>query len=286
MTGRHRRPRRLSKEGRRLLGGVALLAVFAPVTAYTLNVAIAHVRSCESDITLTVAAAPEIAGVLEDFVEAGGGAPERGSDVCAEIQVTPIDSGEIDQAEAEVWIPETDLWLDVPEAGLGEQWEVLQSSTASSAVGIALPAGADPASIDPTLTEVAVEDPRSNPAELLWITVFGVGENITDSGEAVMSAHQVAEHNAEGGPELQPPSAAAQVGLFTYPVLTAVDLDEEHREAAQNLVRSYSLPEYAELLTEAGFGPPSTGGTQRDEWIVPQALEAWDSYAGSSSSLD
>ncbi|GAB3994885.1 hypothetical protein GCM10029992_10640 [Glycomyces albus] len=229
----------------------------------------------------------EIAGVLEDFVEAGGGAPERGSDVCADIEIVPVASGEADRSGAHVWIPETDLLLDVPESGLRERWEVMDSSTASSPVGLALPAGDDPASIDPTAIEVAVDDPRADPAELLWITVFGVGDNITDSGEAVMSAHQVQAHNAEGGDRLQVPSAAAQIGQFTYPMLTAVDIDDAHREAAQNLLRSYDLPEYGELLTGAGFGPQVTVGAQRDEAVVASALAAWDSYSSeSSSSLD
>lgn len=258
--------------------------MFAPVTAYTLNAAIAHVRSCDDEVTLTVAAAPEIAGVLEDFVDAGGGAPERGSDVCADFEIIPVASDEADQSGAEVWIPETDLWLDVPESGLHERWEVMNASTASSPVGLALPAEDDPAAVDPTAAEVAVEDPRADPAELLWITVFGVGDNITASGEEVMSAHQVRAHNAEGGDRLQAPSAAAQIGQFTYPMLTAVDIDDDHREAARNLLRSYDLPEYNELLAEAGFGPQVTVGSQRDETIVASALEAWDSYSSESSS--
>lgn len=258
------------------------MAVFAPVTVYTLNAAIAHVQSCDSEVTLTVAAAPEIAGVLEDFVEAGGGAPERGSDVCAEIEIASVESGEIGGTEADVWIPETSMWLDFPESELAEQWGVVSASTASSPVGLALPAGEDPGSIDPTEAEVAIEDPRRNPADLLWITIFGVGDNIAASGSPVMSAHQVRAHNAESGDELQAPSAAAQVGQFQYPMLTAADIGDDRREAAQNLVRSYGLPEYTELLTDAGFGPPAPAAAERDESAVPTALDAWDAYSSSN----
>lgn len=285
MTGRHRRPRRLSKESRRLLGGAALLAVFAPMTVYTLNAAIAHVQSCSIETTLTVAATPELAPVLQDFVAQGGGAPSRGSDVCAQIIVDAVPTGEIAEAEADVWIPETDLVLEVPDTGLAEQWEHFATSTASDAVGLALPEGADTTvEIDFDSTTIVLEDPRRDPASLVWIVIRGVDE--TDAPDEtgsetvpVMSASEVRRRNAEEDAALEPPSGYAQIGQFEYPMLVAADLDDARREAAANLLRSYSSHEYTNLLIEAGFGPavPETPGGS--DSAVAAALEAWDAYS-------
>jgi hypothetical protein len=287
MTGRHRKPRRLSKEGRRLLGGLALLAVFAPVTAYTLNTAIAHVRACGTETTLTVVAAPEIAAVLHDFVEAGGGGPSRGSDVCADITVVSTESTEIDGVTADVWVPENDLWLDIPEFGLSERWEVYDNSIASSAFGIAVPPGVNADALAPDTVDVALTDPRRDPASLQWLVMFGVHETTVGAADdpdafPVMSAHQVRRHNAATGDDLQIPYGPAQVGQFTYPMLVTVDLDPVKREAASNLLRSFGSPIYPELLTEAGFRPPVPEPPARDESTVEMVLIAWDSYAASN----
>jgi hypothetical protein len=290
MTGRHRRPRRLSKEGRRLLGGAALLAVFAPVTVYTLNAAIAHVQSCGTETTLAVAAAPDIAPILEDFVAQGGGAPSRGSDVCAEITVSAVPTSEIGEAEADVWIPETELVLDLPEAGLAERWEVFDASTASDAVGLALPEGTDAAEVDPEAAAVTLQDPRHDPASLMWIVMFGVSEaDVTgaDEGEAfpVMSGAEARLRNAEEDAGLLPPGGNVQAGQFEYPMLVDVELDDARREAASNLLRSYGSQEYRELLSGAGFGPPVPMAPARSETAVASVLETWDSYSSSSSDL-
>ncbi|THV41855.1 hypothetical protein [Glycomyces buryatensis] len=284
MTGRHRKPRRLSKEGRRLLGGAALLAIFAPVTVYTLNAAIAHVQSCGTETSLTVAAAPELAPVLERFIAEGGGAPSRGSDVCADFTVTAVDSAAIGEAEADVWIPETELWLGLPEAGLADQWEVLEPSTASSAVGLALPVGEDPNAITPEDSDVALDDPRQDAGSLMWIVMFGVDQDTVDGAEAdgaypVMSAPEVAMHNTEEGDDLQVPSGAAQVGQFEYPMLVSAGLGDDKREAAANLVRSYGSPEYDDLLTQNGFGMALPEPPRRGDTAVETALASWDSYA-------
>ncbi|WP_035697501.1 hypothetical protein, partial [Glycomyces tenuis] len=241
MTGRHRRPRRLSKEGRRLLGGAALLAVFAPVTVYTLNAAIAHVQSCGTETTLTVAASPSIAPILQDFVADGGGAPSRGSDVCAEITVNAVPTSAIGEAEADVWIPETELVLDLPEAGLAERWEVFETSTASDAVGLAVPEGADATEINPEAAAIALEDPRQDPASLMWIVMFGVSEaDVAGADDAfpVMSGAEARLRNAEEDAGLQPPSGNVQVGQFEFPMLVDAELDDARREAASNLLRS------------------------------------------------
>lgn len=285
MTGRHRRPRRLSKEGRRLLGGAALLAVFAPVTVYTLNAAIAHVQSCGTETTLTVAAAPELAPILQDFVADGGGAPSRGSDVCAEITVEAVPTTAIAEADADVWIPETELVLDLPGTGLAEQWEVFDNSTASDAVGLALPEGVDAAEIHPESAPIVLEDPRTDPASLLWIVLLGVDEADV-SGEdpdafPVVSAAEVRLRNAEDGAGLVPPSGTVQVGQFEYPMLVAADLDDARREAASNLLRSYGSHKYTDLLMTAGFGPAVPEGPPRPESAVAAAVENWESYSSS-----
>lgn len=285
MTGRHRRPRRLSKEGRRLLGGAALLAVFAPVTVYTLNAAIAHVQSCGTETTLTVAAAPGLAPILQDFVAQGGGAPSRGSDVCAEITVESVPTTEIAGADADVWIPETDLVLDLPEAGLAEQWEVFDDSTASDAVGLALPEGVDSAEVHPESAPIALEDPTADPASLLWIVLFGVDEADVSGDDPdafpVMAAAEVRLRNAEEDAGLVPPSGTVQVGQFEYPMLVAADLDDARREAASNLLRSYGSHKYTDLLMAAGFGPAVPQGPARPETAVATAVEQWESYSSS-----
>lgn len=287
MTGRHRRPRRLSKESRRLLGGAALLAVFAPVTAYTLNAAIAHVQSCGTETTLTVAAAPDIAPILEDFVAQGGGAPSRGSDVCAEIAVHAVPVAEIADTEADVWIPETGLVRDLPGEGQAERWEVFEASTATDAVGLALPEGTEADEVDPATAAVALDDPRRDPASLMWIVMFGVSEddvaNAEDSeAHPVMSGAEARRRNAEEDAGLTPPGGTARVGQFEFPMLVAADLDEARREAAANLLRSYNGHEYTDLLMEAGFGPAVSAPPDRSESEVASALETWDSYSSSS----
>ncbi|WP_112136781.1 hypothetical protein [Glycomyces dulcitolivorans] len=287
MAGVHRRRGRLSKEGRRLLGGAALLAVFAPVTAYTLNAAIAHVQSCGTEVELTVAAAPEIAAVLDEFIAAGGGAPSRGSDVCADITVQAVAGNAVQDSGADVWIPETGLWRNLPASategasgtgGLADQWEVLQESTASSAVGIALPEGESTDQVLPDETEVALQDPRQHAASLMWIIIFGVDEYTVEGGDGppVMSAPEVAAHNGSGGEILQAPAGAAQVAQFEYPMLARADLGEDEREAAQNLLRSYGSDQYTELLAQHGLTPgipqPSPSSTE----VIEAALRSWD----------
>jgi len=278
MAGVHRKRGRLSKEGRRLLGGAALLAVFAPVTAYTLNAAIAHVQSCGTEVELQVAAAPEIAAVLDDFIAAGGGAPSRGSDVCADITVTPVAGNAVADTGADVWIPETGLWRNLPDAGLAEQWEVLQESTAASAVGLALPEGESTDQVLPDETEVALQDPRQHAASLMWIVIFGVDEYTAEGGDgaAVMSAPEVAAHNAGGAEQLQAPTGATQVAQFEYPMYVAAGIGDDEREAAQNLLRSYGSDQYSELLAQHGLTPgipqPSPSSTE----IIAAALDAWD----------
>lgn len=276
MTGVHRRRGRLSKEGRRLLGGVALLAVFAPVTAYTLNAAIAHVQSCGTEVDLHVAAAPEMAAVLEEFVAAGGGAPSRGSDVCADITVEAVTGNAV--ADADVWIPETALWSNFPEAGTAEAWDVLQDSTASAAVGMALPAGESTDQVLPDEADVALQDPRQHAASLMWIIMFGVDDHTVEGGDgaAVMSAPEVAAANAAGGEELQAPTGMAQIGQFEYPMLTRAGLGEDEREAAQNLLRSYGSERYTELLAEHALGPAIPQAVPSTPEVIAGALTAWD----------
>lgn len=275
MTGVHRRRGRLSKEGRRLLGGVALLAVFAPVTAYTLNAAIAHVQSCGTEVELRVAAAPEMAAVLEDFVAAGGGAPSRGSDVCADITVEAVSGNAIGESDADVWVPETALWLTLPDAGLAEQWEVLQDSTASTAVGLALPAGESTDDVLPDEADVALQDPRRHAASLMWILLFGVDEHTVEGGDgtAVMSAPEVL---ASGNAELQVPTGTAQIGQFEYPMLARTDLGEDEREAAQNLLRSYKGDAYGELLAEHALGPAMPQPAPATAEVVAATIQSWD----------
>ncbi|GAA1661780.1 hypothetical protein GCM10009830_03710 [Glycomyces endophyticus] len=276
MAGVHRRRGRLSKEGRRLLGGAALLAVFAPVTAYTLNAAIAHVQSCGTEVELKVAAAPEIAAVLDEFVAAGGGAPSRGSDVCADITVEAVAGNAVE--DADVWIPETGLWRTLPGSGLADRWEVLQDSTASSAVGIALPEGQSTDQILPDETEVALQDPRRHAASLMWIVIFGVDEYTVEGGDGppVMSAPEVAALNAGGGELLQAPSGAAQVAQFEYPMLVDAGIGEHEREAAQNLLRSYSSTQYGELLAQHGLTPGVPQPPPTSAEVVEAALRSWD----------
>lgn len=275
MTGVHRRRGRLSKEGRRLLGGLALLAVFAPVTAYTLNAAIAHVQSCGTEVELRVAAAPEMAAALEDFVAAGGGAPSRGSDVCADITVEAVSGNAIGESDADVWVPETALWLTLPDTGLAEQWTVLQDSTASSAVGLALPAGESTDEVLPDEADVALQDPRRHAASLMWILLFGVDGHTVEGGDgtAVMSAPEVL---ATGNAELQAPTGTAQIGQFEYPMLARTDLGEDEREAAQNLLRSYKGDAYGELLAEHALGPAMPQPAPATAEVVAATLQSWD----------
>ncbi|RRR99582.1 hypothetical protein [Glycomyces terrestris] len=278
MAGVHRRRGRLSKEGRRLLGGAALLAVFAPVTAYTLNAAIAHVQSCGTEVDLQVAAAPEMAAVLDEFIAAGGGAPSRGSDVCADITVVPVAGDDVGDAGADVWIPETGLWRNLPGTGLAAEWEVLQESTASSAVGLALPEGQSTDQVLPDETDVSLQDPRQHAASLMWIIVFGVDEHTVEGGDglSVMSAPEVAAHNGAGGETLQAPAGAAQVAQFEYPMLVRAGLGEDEREAAQNLLRSYGSTMYGEILARHGLTPglPQTAPSSPD--VIAAALRSWD----------
>lgn len=283
MTGRHRKPRRLSKEGRRLLGGAALLAVFAPVTAYTLNAAIAHVQSCGTETTLTVAATPEMAPVLQQFIDEGGGTRQRGSDVCAQIVVNAVASNAIGEIEADVWIPETDLLLELPDSGLAEQWEVMDGSTASAPVGFALPEGADATEVSPETAEAELADPRQDAATLMWIVMFGVDEStFTDDPDVeeypVMSGPQVTAYNRETGEVLQEPAGSVQIGQFEYPLLVASDIDDARREAASNLMRSYGSAEWGDLLTGAGFGYAVPEPPASSEGTVESVLTVWDSY--------
>lgn len=275
MAGIHRRRGRLSKEGRRLLGGVALLAVFAPVTAYTLNAAIAHVQSCGTEVTLDVAAAPEMAAVLESFVAAGGGAPSRGSDVCADITVEAVLPGDPAIADADVWIPETALWRNMPGADLAEDWDMFQESTASSPVGLALPAGEPTDQVYPDDVDVALQDPRTHAASLMWIILFGVDEHTSEGGDGlpVMSGPEVAALGDEG---IQPPIGAAQVAQFEYPMLVSAGLGDDEREAAQNLLRSYASANYTELLGQHGLGPANPQPAPSSEDVIAAALADWD----------
>jgi hypothetical protein len=275
MTGVHRRRGRLSKEGRRLLGGLALLAVFAPVTAYTLNAAIAHVQSCGTEVDLHVAAAPEMAAALEDFVAAGGGAPSRGSDVCAHITVEAVAGGAVAETDADVWVPETALWRNNPEAGLAEQWDVLQESTASAAVGMALPAGEGTDGVLPDEADVSLQDPRQHAASLMWIMMFGVDEHTVEGGDGVpvMSAPEVL---ASGDTDLQAPTGASQVAQFEYPMLARAGLGEHEREAAQNLLRSYKGESYGEVLAEHALGGAISQPAPTSPELIAAALQSWD----------
>jgi len=279
MTGVHRRRGRLSKEGRRLLGGLALLAVFAPVTAYTLNAAIAHVQSCGTQVDLRVAAAPEMAAALEDFVAAGGGAPSRGSDVCAHITVEAVAGGDVAETDADVWVPETALWRNNPEAGLAEQWDVLQESTASAAVGMALPAGESTDGVLPDEADVALQDPRRHAASLMWIMMFGVDEHTAEGGDGtpVMSAPEVL---AAGDIGLQAPTGASQVAQFEYPMLARAGLGEDEREAAQNLLRSYKGESYGEVLAEHALGAAISQPAPTSPELIAAALQSWDDREG------
>jgi hypothetical protein len=275
MTGVHRRRGRLSKEGRRLLGGLALLAVFAPVTAYTLNAAIAHVQSCGTEVDLHVAAAPEMAAALEDFVAAGGGAPSRGSDVCAHITVEAVAGSAVAETDADVWVPETALWRNNPEAGLAEQWDVLQESTASAAVGMALPAGEGTDGVLPDEADVSLQDPRQHAASLMWIMMFGVDEHTVEGGDGVpvMSAPEVL---ASGDTDLQAPTGASQVAQFEYPMLARAGLGEHEREAAQNLLRSYKGESYGEVLAEHALGGAISQPAPTSPELIAAALQSWD----------
>jgi hypothetical protein len=275
MTGVHRRRGRLSKEGRRLLGGLALLAVFAPVTAYTLNAAIAHVQSCGTEVDLHVAAAPEMAAALEDFVAAGGGAPSRGSDVCAHITVEAVAGGAVAETDADVWVPETALWRNNPEAGLAEQWDVLQESTASAAVGMALPAGEGTDGVLPDEADVSLQDPRQHAASLMWIMMFGVDEHTVEGGDGVpvMSAPEVL---ASGDTDLQAPTGASQVAQFEYPMLARAGLGEHEREAAQNLLSSYKGESYGEVLAEHALGGAISQPAPTSPELIAAALQSWD----------
>lgn len=275
MTGVHRRRGRLSKEGRRLLGGLALLAVFAPVTAYTLNAAIAHVQSCGTEVDLHVAAAPEMAAALEDFVAAGGGAPSRGSDVCAHITVEAVAGSAVAETDADVWVPETALWRNNPEAGLAEQWDVLQESTASAAVGMALPAGEGTDGVLPDEADVSLQDPRQHAASLMWIMMFGVDEHTVEGGDGVpvMSAPEVL---ASGDTDLQAPTGASQVAQFEYPMLARAGLGEHEREAAQNLLRSYKGESCGEVLAEHALGGAISQPAPTSPELIAAALQSWD----------
>lgn len=280
MTGVHRRRGRLSKEGRRLLGGLALLAVFAPVTAVTLNAAIANVQSCGTEVELHVAAAPEMAAALQDFVAAGGGAPSRGSDVCADITVEAVAGNALGETDADIWVPETALWRNLPDAAgsngtaLAEQWDVLKDSTASAPVGLALPAGESIDGLLPDEADVALQDPRTHAPSLMWIIMFGVDEHTAEGGDgaAVMSAPEVAASR----PDLQAPTGSTQVGQFEYPMLARADLGESEREAAQNLLRSYKGEAWGEVLAAHGLGTATTQSAPTSTDVIASALQAWD----------
>nr|BFF22710.1 hypothetical protein GCM10025732_06750 [Glycomyces mayteni] len=198
--------------------------------------------------------------------------------MCADITVTPVAGNAVADTGADVWIPETGLWRNLPEAGLAEQWEVLQESTASSAVGLALPEGAATDQVLPDETEVALQDPRRHAASLMWIIIFGVDEYTAEGGDgaAVMSAPEVAAHNAAEADQLQAPTGATQVAQFEYPMYIAAGTGEDEREAAQNLLRSYSSQQYSDLLAQHGLtlGIPQPSPTSTD--IITAALAAWD----------
>ncbi|MFC4337383.1 hypothetical protein [Salininema proteolyticum] len=269
MTGRHRRPRRLSHEGRRLVGGGLLAVFFAVVSVYTLNVAIAQVKECDEAVTLHVAAAPEMARVLEGYQ-----LNETLSDRCISLALEGRDSADGPGEAAHVWIPETVLWSDFHAADeSAKRWEAYRASVAADPVGIP----ADGRTV-PRPRDVRVGDPRRDTAALLWISTYGVDEDVVraaDDPEAPELVRRTELDDSAGGfhrfDDLSAP-------WLSYPMLTPGQMDAPVRSAVETLSEELASSSFRTELEDWGFTAPRENPPIYSVTVVDDVLRAWESY--------
>ncbi|WP_025273083.1 hypothetical protein [Haloglycomyces albus] len=268
MTGRHRRPRRLSYERRRLIGGVSLSLFFAVVTLYTLNVAIAQVRGCSETVSLSVTVSPDLVDVVDDY-----DLNERLVDSCISVALHSSPSTEISSTDTQVWIPETILWTD--HSGVTEgSWETYRESVVSNPIGVAQ------GSIDiDRPRDAGVTDPAHDAADLLWLVTYGVDDDVVSAGdsESAPRVRTLSDVRRSGGDGLQRFSDAA-VPTLSYPMLIDPQLNGPQRRAADDLSQVLSGTEFESTVRERGYEPPEEHPPIYQDDVVDDVLEAWRSY--------
>ena len=281
MSGRHRKPRKFSKERRRLLGGLSLLAVMVPISAVTLHAAIAEVRSCQSTTEIVIGAAPQIEPVLQEHVDLYEESSPRAGSQCVSVSVTSTVTSEqlTEPRDLDGWIPETALWLSVPESENVDHWAVREASLVTDPVGVVLPDSSGD-SVNLNDIEVNLDDPREDPASLLWLISFGSQVDlIGDSSSTAlpMSQFEVEAHNeANPDDELPPLVSDATFDNFEFPFLADVNVDQQTAAALAHFQTSLNSDQFQEQASDAGFGDPMPNVPNRDVEVVERVLANYD----------
>ncbi|QSB05458.1 hypothetical protein [Natronoglycomyces albus] len=177
------------------------------------------------------------------------------------------------------WIPETALWVVMPDTGLAGQWAVRENSIASDPVGVALPADAA-LSVDLNTTEVSLSDPRTDAASMMWLVSFGYRAEQLDTPSAegrLMTQRSISSHNAED--PTTPLASLSQETIFDnfeYPLLAALGVDQETAAALSHFQSSLRDGDFAQSVEAAGFSAALPNVSKRDSEIIERALANWD----------
>lgn len=281
MSGRHRKPRKFSKERRRLLGGLSLLAVMVPISAVTLHAAIAEVRSCQGTTNILIGAAPSIEPVLQEHVDQYQESSPRTGSQCISVSVTPIESAEqLNEAEdLDGWIPETALWMALPDADDADQWAVREASLATDPVGVTLPES-NANNINLNQEAVNLNDPREDPASLLWLISFGSQDSLigSDSGSTQPISQFTLDAHNEANPDDELPDLVpdATFDNFEFPYLVNADASQEKASALAHFQTSLNSDPFQELASDAGFEEALPSVPSRDADLIERVLEKYD----------
>jgi hypothetical protein len=299
---RHRKPARLSPRARRTLLGLAMIAVLAPVAGVALGAAIDEVKQCRENVTLTVAAAPEIAPVLTDHAQSWSATAPPTDGTCVTVKVSAVDSpsmasayakrydAEVDVGAAhvadvelaDVWVPESLTWLARLGGDLDGAFNPRFDSVAESPVGFGVTQeqAKNPQQMILAETPVNAADPRVDAASLELAMTAQRNQRAEVSydpeGATVMSQAAVTEYNVQHPDkpliftEPQP-----MLSRFEYPYVTQSNMDDQTTRASDAFRSSLLSNDFTQRLPKHGLLIAGPYPQLPDPKLVESALKSW-----------
>lgn len=282
-----------------------MIAVLAPVAGVALGAAIEDVKQCSEDVTLHVAAAPEIAEVLDAHAKEWSSTAPPVDGTCVTVAVKAVDSPSMASAFArandtkvdvgdaklteptlpDVWVPESFTWLARFGGDLDKVFNERIDSVAESPVGLAVSqqAATDSQGImSLNDTALAPGDPRADPASLALFMTGAVDSastlDITAEGAKVMSQAAVTIYNA-AHPDDPLVFMEPQPNLprFEYPYVTTKTADAATNRAADAFRSSLLDVGFTNYLADRGLIIAGPYPQMPDEKLVDQAIKDWKS---------
>ncbi len=280
--------------------GLAMVLVLAPVAGVALGTAIEGANACSKQVELKVAAAPEIAPVLQTHAKQQAD-KVTSEGICVNAHVTKVHSAsmavamaeangnDIDVGDAEidkvqlpdVWVPESTSWLTRLEGNLNGALDERIDSVAESPVGLAVAhdTSAQETGVSLTSTDVAADDPRSDAASMAvyLAATSNKGTSVTSKpdGAKVMSQTELTQHNENSDEKLMFVEPYPQLAPFEYPYVP-YNTDTADLQAATDAFRSSLLSNgFSDILASNALRAPSPYLDLPDADSIDAALKAY-----------